>query len=69
MNEERLYRMIEEKEGLVSLAFPALMRKVYVWMTLALVDNGLYSLRHSGESRTCLYYRYQPSSVLGTCHW
>ena len=37
MNEERLYRMIEEKEGLVSLAFPALMRKVYVWMTLALV--------------------------------
>lgn len=40
MNEERLYRMIEEKEGLVSLAFPALMRKVYVWMTLALVITG-----------------------------
>ena len=40
MNEERLYRMIEEKEGLVSLAFPALMRKVYVWMTLALVVTG-----------------------------
>ena len=34
MNEERLYRMIEEKEGMVSLAFPALMRKVYLWMTL-----------------------------------
>ena len=32
--------MIEEKEGLVSLAFPALMRKVYVWMTLALVITG-----------------------------
>ena len=40
MNEERLYRMIEEKEGMVSLAFPALMRKVYVWMTLALVITG-----------------------------
>ena len=40
MNEERLYRMIEEKEGLVSLAFPALMRKVYVWMTLASVITG-----------------------------
>lgn len=40
MNEERLYRMIEEKEELVSLAFPALMRKVYVWMTLALVITG-----------------------------
>lgn len=40
MNEEKLYRMIEEKEGTVSLAFPALMRKVYVWMTLALVITG-----------------------------
>lgn len=32
--------MINEKEGLVSLAFPALMRKVYLWMTLALVITG-----------------------------
>ena len=40
MNEERLYRMIEEKEGMLSLAFPALMRKVYLWMTLALVITG-----------------------------
>ena len=40
MNEERLYRMIEEKEGMVSLAFPALMRKVYLWMTLALGITG-----------------------------
>ena len=40
MNEERLYRMIEEKEGMVSLAFPVLMRKVYLWMTLALVITG-----------------------------
>ena len=41
MNEEKLYRMINEKEGFVSLAFPALMRKVYVWMTLALFITGL----------------------------
>lgn len=41
MNEEQLYRMIEEREGLVSMAFPALMRKVYVWMTLALVITGI----------------------------
>lgn len=40
MNEEKLNRMIEEKEGMVSLAFPALMRKVYVWMALALVITG-----------------------------
>lgn len=40
MNEERLYEMIREKESIASLAFPALMRKVYVWMTLALVITG-----------------------------
>lgn len=33
--------MINEKEGSLSLAFPALMRKVYVWMTLALVITGV----------------------------
>lgn len=37
MEKEELYRMIDEREGYVSLAFPALMRKVYLWMTLALV--------------------------------
>lgn len=37
MEEKDLYRMIEERERYVSLAFPALMRKVYVWMALALV--------------------------------
>lgn len=41
MNEERLYRMIDEKEGRVALAFPALMRKVYVWMTLAMIITGI----------------------------
>ena len=40
MNEERLYQLIREKENVMSVAFPALMRKVYVWMTLALVITG-----------------------------
>ncbi len=33
--------MIREQEGSLSLAFPALMRKVYVWMALALALTGL----------------------------
>ena len=40
MNEDRLYQLIREKEKVMSVAFPALMRKVYVWMTLALVITG-----------------------------
>lgn len=40
MDEERLYSLIREKEGMASVAMPALMRKVYVWMTLALVITG-----------------------------
>lgn len=41
MNEERLYQLINEKEQVAKVAFPALLRKVYVWMTLALVITGL----------------------------
>lgn len=38
MDEKELYRRIEEREArYVAVAFPALMRKVYVWMALALV--------------------------------
>ena len=40
MNEDRLYELIREKEQTAAVAFPALMRKVYVWMTLALVITG-----------------------------
>lgn len=36
-----LDRLIREQVGSLSLAFPALMRKVYVWMTLALVLTGI----------------------------
>ncbi len=41
MEEERLERMIREREGSFSVAFPKLMRKVYVWMTLAMVITGM----------------------------
>lgn len=49
MTQEELSRMINEQEGRVSLAFPALMRKVYVWMTLALVITGMtaYIVSHN----------------------
>ncbi len=36
MDINELERKINEQEGYLSLAFPALMRKVYLWMTLAL---------------------------------
>lgn len=41
MEVNELDRLIREQEGSLSLAFPALMRKVYVWMTLALVLTGI----------------------------
>ncbi len=36
--------MINEQEGTLSAAFPALMRKVYLWMTLALAITGFTSM-------------------------
>ena len=49
MEQQDLDRLIREKEGALSLAFPALMRKVYLWMTLALVITGVtaYGVAHS----------------------
>ena len=41
MDEKKFYEMIDEREGYASLSFPALMRKVYVWMTLALVITAI----------------------------
>lgn len=41
MEIQDLEKAIREKEGYMSLAFPALMRKVYVWMTMALVITGI----------------------------
>lgn len=41
MEIQDLEKAIREKEGYVSLAFPVLMRKVYVWMTMALAITGI----------------------------
>lgn len=40
MDEQRLYQLINEKEAGLAVAFPRLLRKVYLWMTLALVITG-----------------------------
>ena len=59
MNEERLYDLIREKENIASVAFPSLMRKVYVWMTLALVITGFvaYGVASSPGIITALHSR------------
>ncbi|MGN0069953.1 MAG: Bax inhibitor-1 family protein [Prevotella sp.] len=41
MEIQELEKLIREKEGSFSLAFPALIRKVYVWMSLALAITGV----------------------------
>jgi FtsH-binding integral membrane protein len=41
MEVNELEQLVRQKEGALSTAFPALMRKVYVWMTLALGLTGL----------------------------
>ena len=70
MDRETFDRMIEEREEQMSLAFPALMRKVYVWMTLALVITGvtaygvasspglIYTLNLSLTTATLLFIVY-----------
>ncbi len=41
MEVNELERLINQREGALSSAFPALMRKVYVWMALALAITGI----------------------------
>ena len=41
MEKERIYYSSQDRELSLSLAFPALMRKVYIWMTLALAITGI----------------------------
>ncbi len=57
METNRLEEMLRRQEGSLSLAFPALMRKVYVWMTLALVITGItaYGVATSPALLTALY--------------
>ena len=58
MNEDRLYELIREKEQMAAVAFPALMRKVYVWMTLALVITGFtaYAVANSPGIMTAIKF-------------
>ena len=48
---------MREKDGALSLAFPALMRKVYVWMSLALIITGItaYGVASSPGLITAFY--------------
>ena len=58
MQERDLYRMINEKEATIaSASFPALMRKVYTWMALALVITGVtaYGVAHSPAMMQFIY--------------
>lgn len=41
MELQDLEKIVTERQGALSSAFPALMRKVYVWMALALVITGI----------------------------
>ncbi len=41
MNQEDFFRMVDQAEGHRILAFPALMRKVYIWMAMALAITGV----------------------------
>lgn len=41
MEKERLFTMINEAEGRSAVSFPALMRKVYLWMAMALAITGV----------------------------
>ena len=58
MEIQELEKMIREKESTLSLAFPALMRKVYVWMTLALIITAVtaYGVAHSPALLNLIYY-------------
>ncbi|MBM6992840.1 MAG: Bax inhibitor-1/YccA family protein [Prevotella sp.] len=41
MEVNELEQLVRERQGALSVAFPALMRKVYVWMTMALAITGI----------------------------
>lgn len=43
MNQEEFFKMVDAAEGRSTVAFPALMRKVYTWMALALAITGITS--------------------------
>ena len=60
-----LDRLIREQEGSLSLAFPALMRKVYVWMTLALVLTGITAYGVASSPRLMMTIIQTPAIMWG----
>jgi hypothetical protein len=62
--EELNYRSVaRDRELEASLAFPALMRKTYLWMTLALVITG-FAAYVVASNETFTYYLVQHSAIL-----
>ena len=57
MEVQDLEQIVRQREGALSTAFPALMRKVYVWMALALVITGVcaFGVANSPHLLTALY--------------
>ena len=57
MEVQDLEQIVRQREGALSTAFPALMRKVYVWMALALVITGVcaFGVASSPHLLTALY--------------
>lgn len=57
MEVQDLEQIVRQREGALSTAFPALMRKVYVWMALALVITGIcaFGTASSPHLMTALY--------------
>ena len=66
MNEDRLNDLIRMKEQSVAVAFPALMRKVYIWMALALTITGFtaYGVASSPGIVAALFSSRLPILVL-----
>lgn len=57
MNQDEFYRMVDAAEGRRTVAFPALMRKVYTWMALALAITGItaYGVASSPNLLTLIF--------------
>lgn len=65
MEVKDLDKLIREQEGMLSLAFPALMRKVYVWMTLALVITGVTAYGVASSENLMLWIIQKPAILFG----
>lgn len=65
MEVKELEKLIREKEGSLSLAFPALMRKVYVWMTLALVITGITAYGVASSPNIMMWLVQKPAILWG----